>query len=62
MVLNHHVIIFILLKMHMDQQFIESLTIYVIQNIFFIYVALINFLVYQQSILTQLKLNWHQNT
>lgn len=62
MVLNHHEIIFILLKMHMDQQFIESLTIYVIQNIFFIYVALINFLVYQQSILTQLKLNWHQNT
>lgn len=62
MVLNHHVIIFILLKMHMDQQFIESLTIYVIQNIFFIYVSLINFLVYQQSILTQLKLNWHQNT
>lgn len=62
MVLNHHEIIFILLKMHMDQQFIESLTIHVIQNIFFIYVALINFLVYQQSILTQLKLNWHQNT
>jgi hypothetical protein len=62
MVLNHHVIIFILLKMHMDQQFIESLTIHVIQNIFFIYVCLIHFLVYQQSILTQLKLNWHQNT
>lgn len=62
MVSDRRVIIFVLLKMNMDQRFTESLTKYAIQSIVSIYISLIMFLMNQQNTLKQPKLNWHQNT